>query len=130
MGIGEAARRAEPITGVSNVAFDLTALFYNKLQGLAALQTYQLDADEAGDVEARALFERLEQSARAEVDELRRLLAKRLDPTHAGGGSRASTASGGPPGDIHDIGDAEPADVRAASGIPVAPGPDDLGIGG
>ena len=71
-------RRVDRITGVSNVTFDLTALFWNKLEGVTALQTYQRDADEAGDTEARALFERLEQGARADVEALRVLLAKRL----------------------------------------------------
>ena len=77
----ERKQRAERVTGVSNVAYDLTALFYNKLEGLAALQTYQTDADEAGDQEARALMERLEQSARTEVEQLRELLARRLAGT-------------------------------------------------
>jgi hypothetical protein len=71
-------RRVDRITGVPNVTYDLTTLFHNKLQGITALQTYQADADEAGDREARALFERLEQSARAEAEELRVLLAQRL----------------------------------------------------
>ena len=74
----QSRRRSDRISGVSNVSFDLIALLHNKLEGLAALQTYQHDADEAGDTEARATFERLEQGARADVGELQALLAARL----------------------------------------------------
>lgn len=74
-------QRAERVTGVSNVTYDLTTMFANKLEGLAALQTYKADADETSDQEARALMERLEQTARTDIEQLRELLARRLAGT-------------------------------------------------
>lgn len=71
-------KRAQNVTGVSNVTYDLTALFHNKLEGMAALQTYQTDADEAGDTEVAAVLQQLEQTARADVEKIRGLLARRL----------------------------------------------------
>jgi hypothetical protein len=74
----EAKRRANRISGVSNVAYDLLTVLTNKLEGIAALEEYKLDADEAGDAEVRALFDRIEQRMREDIDQIRDVLTSRL----------------------------------------------------
>ena len=70
--------QAERVTGVSNVAYDLLVVLANQLQGTAAIETYKLDADAAGDTDARAVFERIEQRQRDGIEELRSLVVSRL----------------------------------------------------
>ena len=74
----EAKRRSERVTGVSNVAYDLLVVLTNKLEGVAAIEEYKLDAEAAGDARVRALFERIEQREREAIDELRELLVDHL----------------------------------------------------
>jgi hypothetical protein len=74
----EAKRHADRVSGVSNIAYDLMVVLTNKLEGIAALEEYMLDAEEAGDREVRALFARLERRMREDVDELRDVLVGRL----------------------------------------------------
>ncbi len=74
----EAKRHADVASGVSNVAYDLMVILTNKLEGIAAIEEYKLDAEEANDREVLALLERLEQRMREDVQELRRLLIPRL----------------------------------------------------
>ncbi len=73
-----AKRRSESVTGVSNVAYDLMVVLTNKLEGIAAMEEYKLDADVANDAEVRSLFERIEQRDREAIDELRLLLVSHL----------------------------------------------------
>jgi hypothetical protein len=73
-----AKRRSERVTGVPNVAYDLMVVLTNKLEGIAAMEEYKLDAEAAGDQEVRALFEKVERRDREDVDELRELLVQRL----------------------------------------------------
>jgi LmbE family N-acetylglucosaminyl deacetylase len=73
-----AKRRSERVTGVSNVAYDLMVVLTNKLEGVAAMEEYKLDADAATDPEVRAAFERIEQRERQSIDELRGLLLTHL----------------------------------------------------
>jgi hypothetical protein len=73
-----AKRHADRVSGVSNVAYDLLATMTRKLEGIAALEEYILDASQAGDQEVMALFERIELRAREDVDRLRLLLLARL----------------------------------------------------
>jgi hypothetical protein len=73
-----AKRRSEQVTGVSNVAYDLMAVLTNKLEGVAAMEEYKLDADTANDPEVRAAFERIEQRERQSIEELRGLLLMHL----------------------------------------------------
>ena len=73
-----AKRRSERVTGVSNVAYDLMTVLSNKLEGVAAIEEYKLDADAANDAEVRATFERIEQRERESIDELRGLLVGHL----------------------------------------------------
>ena len=74
----QAKRRSERVTGVSNVAYDLMVMLTNKLEGVAAMEEYKLDADAAQDPEMRAAFERIEQRERDSIEELRRLLSAHL----------------------------------------------------
>ncbi len=74
----KAKRRSERVTGVSNVAYDLMVVLTNKLEGGAAMEEYKLDADAANNPEVRAAFERIEQRARKDIDELRGLLITHL----------------------------------------------------
>ena len=70
--------QTEHVSGVSNVAYDVMALLYNKLEAVAAIEEYKLDADDAGDQEFSALLDQLEQQDSQYVDRLRRLLVQRL----------------------------------------------------
>ncbi|HKG25341.1 MAG TPA: hypothetical protein VKB09_06810 [Thermomicrobiales bacterium] len=74
----QAKRQTERVTGVSNVAYDLMVVLTNKLQGIAALEEYKLDADAAGDHDVRTVLDRIEQHDRQDVDELRDLVCQRL----------------------------------------------------
>ena len=74
----QAKLRSEQVSGVPNVTYDLVALFYNKLEGISALEGYKQDAQSAGDREVQTLFEELQQTARGDVERLRGLLAQRL----------------------------------------------------
>ena len=78
MSMEQAKRQAEQISGVSNVAYDLTALLENKLKGIAAIEEYKQDAQAASDQEVLSLLDQLQQQARQEVDQLKRLLVQRL----------------------------------------------------
>jgi len=66
------------VTGVTNVAYDLMVVLTNKLEAIAAIEEYKIDAAEVGDTEAHALFERIEQSERDAIDALRNLVVSRL----------------------------------------------------
>jgi len=78
MELEEAKRRSERVTGISNVAYDLMVVLTNKLEGVAAMEEYKLDADAANDLEVRAAFERIEQRERQDIEELRGLLLAHL----------------------------------------------------
>ena len=73
-----AKRRSERVTGVSNVAYDLMVVLTNKLEGVAAMEEYKLDADAANDREVRTAFERIEERERQSIEELRGLLIAHL----------------------------------------------------
>jgi hypothetical protein len=74
----EAKVESDRVTGVSNVAYDVMVVLSNHLEGIAALQEYKLDAEEAEDAEVTATFDRIEQRYQEGVDELRTLLLSRL----------------------------------------------------
>lgn len=71
-------QRSEETTGVSNVAYDLMVVLTNKLQGIAALESYKNDAVRGNDPKVSEIFARLIQRDRQEIDELRGLLIERL----------------------------------------------------
>jgi hypothetical protein len=73
-----AKRQAERVTGVSNVAYDLMVVLTNKLEGVAAMEEYKLDADAANDPEVRVAFDRIELRERQSIDEMRGLLLAHL----------------------------------------------------
>jgi hypothetical protein len=74
----QAKRGVERITGVSNVAYDLMTVLTNKLQGMAAMEEYKLDAEAAGDREVARFFGRIEERDRQEIGELREMLVRHL----------------------------------------------------
>jgi hypothetical protein len=74
----DAKRRAEQVSGVSNVAFDLMAVLTNKLEGIAAIEEYKQDCEQAGDREARETYERIEQRDQEDVRQLKNLVVQRL----------------------------------------------------
>jgi len=78
MELEEAKRRSGRISGVSNVAYDLMVVLTNKLEGIAALEEYLLDADAADAAEVRAVFERIQTRDRADIDDLRDLLVEHI----------------------------------------------------
>lgn len=71
-------RQSEQVTGVSNVAYDLMAVLYNKLEGVAAMEEYKLDAEDSGDQEAWNLFDQIEKQEAQHIEQLRKLLVQRL----------------------------------------------------
>ncbi len=71
-------RQSEQLTGVSNIAYDLMIVLSNKLEGIATMEDYRRDAQEAGDSDCSSLFERLQRQDREAVDELRGHLLKHL----------------------------------------------------
>jgi hypothetical protein len=71
-------RSTERVSGVPNVTYDLMAVFYNTLEGMAAVEGYRQDAAAAGDGEAAAFLAAWQETARDQVDRLRALLAPRL----------------------------------------------------
>ncbi len=76
----QAKRAADRVSGVPNVTYDLLAVLYNVLEGVAAVEGYKQDAAAAGDGEAAAFFEAWQGTAQGQVDQLRGLLAQRLAP--------------------------------------------------
>ncbi|MDP9374070.1 MAG: hypothetical protein M3Q65_16750 [Chloroflexota bacterium] len=78
MSIERAKRDADQRSGVSNVAYDLVTLLQNKLKGIAAMEMYRTDAEQAGDREVLDLLARLEQRERQDVEQLKALVVPRL----------------------------------------------------
>ncbi len=78
MELEEAKRLSERVTGVPNLAYDLTVVLTNKLEGVAAMEEYKLDAEAASAADVRAAFERIEQREREDIEELRGLLIAHL----------------------------------------------------
>lgn len=76
--MSEAKKGTESLTGVSNVAYDLMIVLANKLEGIGAMEEYKRDAEEAGDSDCGALFDRLQQRDKQEVQELRQRLLRHL----------------------------------------------------
>ncbi|MGE0543980.1 MAG: hypothetical protein AB7R89_27760 [Dehalococcoidia bacterium] len=78
MTMEQAKRQTEQRSGVPNVAYDLVTIFQNKLKGIAAMEVYRTDAEQAGDKEVLELLDHLEQRERDDVERLQRLLVQRL----------------------------------------------------
>lgn len=78
MELDRAKQQSEQISGVSNVAYDLMAVMTNKLEGIAAMEEYKLDAEDAGDTEVQDLLNLMEQQEVSDVDKIKKLLLQRL----------------------------------------------------
>jgi hypothetical protein len=78
MDMDEAKQRSEQISGVSNVAYDLMAVMTNKLEGIAAMEEYKLDAEDAGDQQVVSLLNDLQRQETSDVDKIKGLLLQRL----------------------------------------------------
>jgi hypothetical protein len=78
MAMEQPKRQVEEISGVSNLNYDIMAMLCNKLQGIAALEEYKLDARDAGNQDAEALFDRLQQRAAEDANELKAFLSQSL----------------------------------------------------
>lgn len=89
MSMEQAKRGAEHISGVPNVTYDLISVMHNRLEGIAVLEAYRQDAEEAGDREAASFFTESQRQARTEVERMRGMLASRI----GGGGGQAWTAT-------------------------------------
>jgi hypothetical protein len=74
----EIKQRAEQVSGISNVVYDLMTVLTNKLEGIAAMEEYKVDAQNARDQEVQDLFEQLEQRASEDVRRIKDLLTQRL----------------------------------------------------
>jgi hypothetical protein len=72
-----AKRRSERVTGVSNVADDLMAVLTTKLEGVAAIEDDQRDAEAVGDQAAPAAFTWTEPRARDRIEAVRERLGDR-----------------------------------------------------
>lgn len=78
MTMEQAKRHCANVSGVSNVAYDALAILVNKLQGIAAMEEYKLDAREADDQEFLALLDELEQRACEDIATLKSLVTRYL----------------------------------------------------
>ena len=78
MAMEEAKRGAEQVSGVSNIAYNLLSVLHNKLEGIAAIEEYKLDAQQQGDQEALDLFNEIQQREAEAVGKLKSVVAQRL----------------------------------------------------
>jgi hypothetical protein len=74
----QAKRHCADATGISNVTYDALAILTNKLQGIAAIEEYKLDAREAGDKQFLDVLEDLERRACEDVARLQGIVAAYL----------------------------------------------------
>jgi hypothetical protein len=74
----EAKQQSHQITGISNVAFDLVTVLQNKLEGIAAIEEYKIDCEQAGDQECLQLFDEIQRRQIDDVQRLKGAAAKRL----------------------------------------------------
>ncbi|MEX1158631.1 MAG: hypothetical protein WEC79_06860 [Thermomicrobiales bacterium] len=78
MTMEHAKRHCADASGISNVAYDALAILTNKLQGIAAIEEYKLDAREAGDQQFLDVLQDLERRACEDVVRLQGLAAAYL----------------------------------------------------
>ncbi len=65
-------------TGATNLEYDLFSEMHSLLKGNAALEQYIQDAQSAGDKEVETCFQTLHQQNKQHVEELRKLIGKRI----------------------------------------------------
>jgi hypothetical protein len=90
----QAKRGAEHVSGVPNVTYDLISVLHSRLEGIAALEQYRQDADDAGDGEVSTFFAECQQRARSDVERLRGMLATRIGAAGGAGPAWTATESG------------------------------------
>jgi hypothetical protein len=73
-----AKRRSSSVSGISNIAYDLMTVLHNKLEAIAALEEYKLDATDAGDQDVLNVLVHVERREREDIDQLRGLLIERM----------------------------------------------------
>lgn len=78
MSMEHAKRHCAAVSGISDVAYDALAILVNKLQGIAAMEEYKLDAREAEDDEFLALLGELEQRECKDIVKLKGLVISKL----------------------------------------------------
>ena len=71
--------RAERVSGIPNLTYDLISMLHEKLEALTVYEIYQQDAEEAGHTQAAALIEHCRHIDLEIVQKLRLLLASELD---------------------------------------------------
>jgi rubrerythrin len=70
-------------TGATNLEYDLFSEMHSLLKGNAALEQYIQDAQSAGDKEVETCFQTLHQENKQHVEELRKLIEKRISSSKA-----------------------------------------------
>lgn len=76
MVIEQAKRTTDQITGISNVTYDLISVMHNKLQAIASIEGYKLDAQ--SDREVLGLLERIQGRETEDLGDLKKVLGSRL----------------------------------------------------
>lgn len=71
-------RRAERVTGVSNLTYDLVAMLHEKLEAITIYEIYKQDAREAGNGRALSLFDHCQELDRSVIQHIRNLLSQEL----------------------------------------------------
>jgi hypothetical protein len=85
---------AENATGVTNLAFDLVSMLHNKLEAVAAMETYKQDARAAGYDHVFDFISRCQEADRAAIRHLRALVSHQLVIDLEGEGDPNATAGG------------------------------------
>lgn len=85
---------AEQASGVSDLAFDLVSMLHNKLEAVAALETYKRDAKLAGHHHVFEFLSECQESDRKAIRHLRALVSHQLVVDLEGEGDPAATAAG------------------------------------
>lgn len=70
--------QGERVTGTRDSAYDLISVIYHALQAAEAAQTYQHDAQQAGDQALAQLFEASQRDHRDFAERAKQLLGQRL----------------------------------------------------
>lgn len=84
---------AEQASGVSDLTFDLVSMLHNKLEAVAAMETYKRDAKLAGHPHALEFLTECQESDRLAIRRLRALVSHELVVGLEGEGDPAATAA-------------------------------------
>jgi hypothetical protein len=75
-------KKAERVSGVPDVNYDLISVLYHTLQDCETVAKYAVDADNAGDEELAQFFNELQLEDRMRAERAQRLLGSRLQKRH------------------------------------------------